>query len=144
MIIFTSKILAVLENSPLNVHADMVLGLTSNNAHANQNLTKFAVTVPDTREQIQTYLSDLKASKVNHGKKEVLYIMWVGINPVDAIWTDAVDPDANGGKGAQHFTDSLFVNATARVRRQIQEVQYQIQRLRENHNVKKLSPMVCS
>ncbi|EGG07222.1 uncharacterized protein MELLADRAFT_62790 [Melampsora larici-populina 98AG31] len=126
------------------MYADMVLGLISNNAHANQNLTKFAVTVPDTRAQIQTYLSDLEASKVNHGTKEVLYIMWVGINPVDAIWTDAVDPDTNGGKGAQHFTDSLYVNATARVQRQLQEVQYQIQHLRDNHNVKKLSPTACS
>lgn len=108
-----------------------------NNAHANQQLTKFAVTVPDTREQIETYLSDLEGSKVDHGDKEVLYIMWIGINSVDAIWTDAVDSDANGGKGAQHFTDALYVNATSRVQRQIQEVQYQMKHLLENHNVKK-------
>lgn len=108
-----------------------------NGAHANQNLTKFGVTVPDTREQIETYLSDLSASNVTHGSKEVLYIMWIGINSIDAIWTDAVDPDSNHGKGALNANDPLFVNATTRVKRQLEEIKYQLKHLREDHNVKK-------
>ncbi|EGG08545.1 family 16 carbohydrate esterase [Melampsora larici-populina 98AG31] len=101
-----------------------------NGAHANEKLTDLGQHIPDTRTQKSYYISDLASGKVSHKGQEVLYVLWVGINPLDAIWIDACDPDRNNGTGAQYPSDPPFLNATTRVQRQIEEVYYQIADLR--------------
>lgn len=103
-----------------------------NGAHANKQLTYLGVNIPDTRDEIQEYLSDLKSGHVENGEGSVLYIWWIGINPIDAIWIDACDPEPNGGKGARYPTDHLFLNATNRIDKQVAEVRSQMQDLRAN------------
>ncbi|EGF99701.1 uncharacterized protein MELLADRAFT_73326 [Melampsora larici-populina 98AG31] len=107
-----------------------------NGAPANSNLTYMGI-VPDTRTQIEMFMTDSKAGKIDRGGGRVLYTMWVGINPLKSIWFDACDPQRNGGKGAQHPTDPLFVKAVQRVQQEIDEVSYQMNRLRSISTVDK-------
>lgn len=107
-----------------------------NGAPANSNLTYMGV-VPDTRKQIEMFMTDFKAGKIARGDGRVLYTMWVGINPLKSIWFDACDPQRNGGKGAQYPTDPLFVKAVQRVQQQIDEVSSQMARLRSTSTVEK-------
>lgn len=99
---------------------------SSNGAHANSNLTHFGPNIPDTRAQIKEYLSDLKAGKIYRKKGKLLYIWWVGINPIDAIWNNACD------QGARHATDALFRVAMDRVNLQVKEVWTQVKTLMAN------------
>lgn len=106
----------------------------SNGAHSNNQLTSFGLVIPDTRAQIQQYLSDVEAGKIESSEGRILYIWWVGINPIDAIWINACDPNSTttGGTHARYPTDSQFLNATSRIARQVDEVQYQVASLRAN------------
>lgn len=103
-----------------------------NGAHANEELTNLGQHIPDTRTQMKDYISDLQSGQISHKSQEVLHVLWVGINPLDAIWIDACDPERNNGTGAQYPNDPPFLNATARIRKQIEEVHYQIAHLRND------------
>ncbi|POW10316.1 hypothetical protein PSTT_06157 [Puccinia striiformis] len=66
--------------------------LISNGAHISNKLSNPSPTaVPDTEDQIQTYLTDLEkyaqhpiSGKVFEGR--ILHALWIGINPIIAIW----------------------------------------------------------
>ncbi|KAH9809725.1 family 16 carbohydrate esterase [Melampsora americana] len=103
-----------------------------NGAHANEKLSDLGEHIPDTRTQMKNYISDLRSGKVSHRNREVLHVLWVGINPLDAIWIDACNPNRNNGAGAQYPSDPPFLNATARIQKQIEEVHYQIAKLRND------------
>ncbi|KAG0139933.1 hypothetical protein CROQUDRAFT_399994, partial [Cronartium quercuum f. sp. fusiforme G11] len=101
-----------------------------NAAHANNHLTTWGMHIPDTRAEIQEYLSDVANGKISGGGGDIIYIWWIGINPIDAIWIDACDPTIAGAKHARYPTDALFVNATNRISLQVEEVRFQVQSLR--------------
>ncbi|KAH9820089.1 family 16 carbohydrate esterase [Melampsora americana] len=103
-----------------------------NGAHANKHLTYMGVDIPDTRDQIREYLSDLEVGHIEGGEGSRLYIWWIGINPIDAIWIDACDPELNARKGAQYPGDQLFLNAIDRIDKQVEEVRSQMEKLRAN------------
>ncbi|EGG08544.1 uncharacterized protein MELLADRAFT_104982 [Melampsora larici-populina 98AG31] len=103
-----------------------------NGAHANGKLTNFGQRIPDTRTQMKNYISDLQSGKVDHKSQEALHVLWIGINPLDAIWIDACSPDRNNGTGAQYPSDPPFLIATERIQRQVEEVHYQIVQLRND------------
>ncbi|KAG0139247.1 hypothetical protein CROQUDRAFT_111699, partial [Cronartium quercuum f. sp. fusiforme G11] len=111
--------------SPLNLY-----DYAYNGAHANNDLTHFRMDIPDTRAQIQEYLSDVDSGKISSGGGDILHILWIGINPIDGIWMDACDPNIAGAKHARYPTDALFVEATNRISQQVEEVRFQVQSLR--------------
>ncbi|KAG0142145.1 hypothetical protein CROQUDRAFT_725288 [Cronartium quercuum f. sp. fusiforme G11] len=101
-------------------------------AHANNALTARGSDVPDTKTQIQQYLSDVDKGMISSGQGSILYILWIGINPLKQIWHDACDPDFAGVKRARHATDPLFQRAIQRVSQEVEEVKSQVQNLRAN------------
>ncbi|KAI9614163.1 hypothetical protein KEM48_006075 [Puccinia striiformis f. sp. tritici PST-130] len=68
------------------------LNYAYNGAHISNKLSNPSPTaVPDTEDQIQTYLTDLEkyaqhpiSGKVFEGR--ILHALWIGINPIIAIW----------------------------------------------------------
>ncbi|KAH9809724.1 family 16 carbohydrate esterase [Melampsora americana] len=115
----------------LSTHTEVQLyDYAYNGAHANEELTNLGPHITDTRTQMKDYILDLQSGKVSHKSQEVLHMLWVGINPLDAIWIDACEPGRNNGTGAQYPSDPLFLNATTRIQKQIEEVHYQIAHLR--------------
>lgn len=119
-----------------NAHLPSPSRAPSNGAHANSNLTNMGIDIPDTRAQVKQYLNDVKNGSIANG--DVLYVWWIGINPITTIWTQACDPQANGGAGARYPKDEPFVNATNRIVKQIEEVRNQVSDLRGNKLANKL------
>ncbi|KAH9807861.1 hypothetical protein DFH28DRAFT_1201179 [Melampsora americana] len=87
---------------------------------------------PDTKTQLNQYISDVGNGSIDRGDGAVLHFWWIGINQITQIWTDAIKTDSTLGE------PEVLARAFRRVDKQINELQAQVTKARQDIPVNKV------
>lgn len=116
-----------------------LLNYAYGDATVNNGLTK--VTAPDTRMQMEMYITDVEngsAKRGDEGTGRVLHCIWIGINDMIQIWSNVIKNGTfqnNNLNGPQ----SGFEYASNRVQLESRELLSQLKLIHDHPNVNKLN-----